>query len=562
MSDSQTVTSAAESAVSRNPEAIPLSSSVTTLLNPITPDQPAGNDVSDHPLFMQLSMQAQNPAPNYVQWVSSAEKILEETGKDLRVAVWLAFGWYRKEGLTGLGDGLALIHELLKKYGDSLLPTDNQKRGKALRFLNAKIPMFLKKETVDTGNRNRIIAIETAFRQLESECKNRYPDEANSLKDIGAQIMDLAGKAKKLDSADTVSNAAVPAPRAAEPAEPRPVPGPQKPASGGASPDGRVITSEKDSVLRIKQALLYFFEEQKEGSKVQKIPSQGLPYALSRSLVWTNLRTPVSKNEITEIDGPAKERIAFLSARFAESDWDVLIPSIETDFLMRDGVRYWLDGQRFVVLALSNKGEAFGEAAGIIKMHLAKLVQRNPNLPKLIFKDKQTPFAGNETLQWIDDEIRPLMGEGKQKPAAHFPVLNEEYDSIKTEYETALAALPQGFEEYAKTMQRAMDGDTRRKGRFLRTLSLANYCFQAKKYSLASIFLKDLREKIDAFQLAQWEPSLCVAVWQAAFMNNRKLIETENREAPKAALWDEQKELYLKIGAFDCVMAQTISENS
>jgi hypothetical protein len=186
---------------------------------------------------------------------------------------------------------------------------------------------------------------------------------------------------------------------------------------------------------------------------------------------------------------------------------------------------------------------------------LARLINRVPGLVKLKFKDKTTAFADNETVQWIEGEVKGMLGKGKTAERILPPIMGEEYETINKEYETACAELPENFEKNAEAMQKAMTGDLRRKGRFLRALNLANFCITAKKHELAKALLQDLAQKIEAYQLAEWEPALCVAVWQSTYLNNLKLLRSEAFEAQKPALERQQEELYLKISNYDCLLA-------
>ena len=55
-----------------------------------------------------------------------AERMLSETGKDLRVVQHLALAWLLEQGITGLGDGFRLIDALLEQYGADLHPKPDE----------------------------------------------------------------------------------------------------------------------------------------------------------------------------------------------------------------------------------------------------------------------------------------------------------------------------------------------------------------------------------------------------------------------------------------------------
>jgi type VI secretion system protein ImpA len=55
-----------------------------------------------------------------------AERMLGETGKDLRVVQHLALAWLLEQGVTGLGDGFRLIDALLEQYGAEVHPKPDE----------------------------------------------------------------------------------------------------------------------------------------------------------------------------------------------------------------------------------------------------------------------------------------------------------------------------------------------------------------------------------------------------------------------------------------------------
>jgi uncharacterized protein YfeS len=107
-------------------------------------------------------------------------------------------------------------------------------------------------------------------------------------------------------------------------------------------------------------------------------------------------------------------------------------------------------------------------------------------------------------------------------------------------------------------MQQQISGDTRRKGRFLRQLNLANLCIEAKQFQLAKVHLLQLIDKIEEYNLAEWEQALCVAVWQSTYLVNNNLLETEDKES-KNRIENEQAKLFSKIANYDGVLAIKLS---
>jgi type VI secretion system protein ImpA len=105
------------------------------LLNPISPDLPAGSDLRYAPIASQIREARRNEealsqgewkrdikTADYLLVTTLATKALRQNGKDLQVAAWLTEALLAREGLPGLRQGLELLHGLLTTYWDTVYP--------------------------------------------------------------------------------------------------------------------------------------------------------------------------------------------------------------------------------------------------------------------------------------------------------------------------------------------------------------------------------------------------------------------------------------------------------
>ena len=134
--------------------------------------------------------------------------------------------------------------------------------------------------------------------------------------------------------------------------------------------------------------------------------------------------------------------------------------------------------------------------------------------------------------------------------------MGEEYDEIKKEYEAACRRVPAEFDAVAKAMQAGIQAETRRKGRFLRTLHLANLCLHSHEERLARVFLEKLEQDISEHRLDEWEPELCVEVWSSHYLALECMLKSETDAAQCAQLRQRLEELYAKIALQDCAVAR------
>ena len=553
--------------MSQTSSEIQVPAKVVDLLKDIAADFPAGKDASADEAYFRLEMEIGKVSPDYKVCGDFASEILARKSKDLRVASWLCFSWYRDEKITGFINGLTLVSELLRKFGGKLFPPSPVHRGKSLQFLNSgRVVRLLEAEQVSRDSIPLFLDLSRSLERMMAESRAQLGEQAPQLKELGQIIAGHAAEAKQLQEAPSAAQSPAPAkppdkaapappvkepsqsPRVSEPEKPRERPAPEP---AGASLKDVSAASEKEAIVAVKRALRYFFEQEKDEAKKYG------PYVfgISRALMWGKVIPPSSEGDVTPLGAPDGAIQNKIKEWYTAKEWDRLIAAVELNFLDEDsGFKYWLTGQRYVQGALEQKGGGAVRAAEEIKFQLARLLQRFPDFIRLKFSN-QTPFADDETSRWIDESVRTVMGKGGGGEAILPPILGEDYEPVNREYRTACAELPANFEKNLKAMQQGMAGEILRKGRFLRILNLANYSLAAKQHELAKTYVSCLLDKIEAYQLAQWEPALCLAAWESAYLVNKKLMDGEKNKERHEALERQKKELFARIGNIDGVLA-------
>jgi type VI secretion system protein VasJ len=557
-----------------NPEPtdIQIPAAVAALLNPIPGDLPAGQDASSKEAYFKLEMEIGKVSPDYRLCADLASEILSGKSKDLRVAVWLCFTWFRNDKIPGFVNGLLLIQELLKRYGNGLFPASPVHRGKSLQFLNSgRVVKLFEAEKVAGDTAPAFLGLSGAFEKMLAESRKQLAELAPELNNLAQtitsrvtdakQILEDLRAAPKADSARPTEKPpgekprAEPLPQVKEPLPEKSKEGERPKEKPAPEPPGGLkdlaAGSEKDAIVAVKRALKYFLEQEKDEAKKY----QPMVFGISRALVWGRVLMPSHEDFVTPFNAPDAAIQGKIKEWFANKEWDKLIPAVELNFLDEDsGFKNWLTAQRYVCGALEQKGGGAAKTAEEIRFHLAWLLRRFPDFVRLRFNDK-TPLADDETSRWIDESVRTAMGKGGQDAEVLPPILGEDYEPINREYRSACADLPADFEKNLKAMQLGMAGEIRRKGRFLRTLNLANYCLAAKQYELASIHVSGLLEKIESYQLTAWEPALCLATWESAYLVTKKLMAGEKNKERLASLEQQQKDLFARIGNLDGALA-------
>jgi type VI secretion system protein ImpA len=128
-----------------------MSPDVDTLLQPVSADAPAGEDLENDPARLELDHLAQGkperhmgkvtvPAeePNWSVVESKAAQLLQRS-KDLSVASQVVRAWLARRGFIGLSEGLQFLDRLLQIYWDQAYPRvegDGTARLNAFAFLS------------------------------------------------------------------------------------------------------------------------------------------------------------------------------------------------------------------------------------------------------------------------------------------------------------------------------------------------------------------------------------------------------------------------------------------
>lgn len=541
---------------------------VEELLNPITKSEPCGTDITNDQDYFKLSMEIGKTVPDYKVCADLGVDLLKEKSKDLWVASWLCFSWFRIEKMVGVRNGLCLLYNLLTKFEEKLFPTKINHRAKAIQYLNSsRFFKLLEKVDIDKSNAELVTEIAYTFKNMLEECNKQFGENAPVLNSVKQVIEDQLEKAQKIlllpkqeekpEVKETTEKKEQVVQKTEEKKEdvktetPKEVAQP-KPTVAEIKP----VASSKDAVEEIKNNLIFFFDN--KGAN-QEPPSGAFIYGLSRTLQWKRLSIPANNDNVTQIVQPNQNIQNGLKQVLMNKQWDRLINGIEKNFLIDDsGFMYWLDIQRYVSNALEMKGGEFLQAAEEIKFQLAKLIYRIPNIYKLKFNDGKTVFADNETIEWIKKEVNTLFEKnGTKKSQILPPIMSEEYEVINKEYKSACNELPDKFEENFSKIQKNIEGDTRRKGRFLRTLNLANYCIESENFQLAKIYLSDLESKIEEYNLVEWEPALCVAVWQSQYIIN----SNSNINEDNIKLLSEKEKLFQKIAKYNGILAMKLNDH-
>ncbi len=537
---------------------------VQDFLEPIPGDSPAGTDASNAEEYFKLGMEYPKTVPDYKNWIDLSDVILKVKSKDIKVASWMCFALYRSEQLKGFKNGLELVYNLLKKFGNDLFPENPALKSKAIQFLNtSRVTKLIEREEINKSNADDVIKIGELLKLILTECEKLMPDNIPVLQGL-QDIMAAHSETSKKASAPPPLPEKKPAPPV-QPKTERQTPisfsREEQPVAAAKAPRP---ASEDEAGVQLRRILTYYYEVIENNETIERVPESFFTFGIARQLQWSTLVLPTAEEKVTGIEPPNEIIRKLIKDWFSENKTEVLIPRIELEFIKDNSeFRYWLDAQRYLVLFLERKGGNYLIAAYDIKYHLSRLIKRLPELQTLIFSGGEIPFADKETIRWLDEIARSSPTAEKTTESGTVsltPIVDSTYEEIIAEYNQAIKNLPKEFEENFQKMQLKLSSEERPKGKFLRRLNIGNLCYEAKQYSVAKVNLEELKVIIDEMNLAEWEPALSTAVWRSLYLTNIQLLFMTENENSKIILEKEQEELFNKIAKYNGILAINLEQ--
>jgi type VI secretion system protein VasJ len=534
---------------------------IAEFLDPIPGDSPAGKDASNDEEYFKLSMEFPKTVPDYRNWIDLSNIILKEKSKDIKVASWLCFALYRTDKLKGFRNGLELVYQLLRKYGNNLFPENPAIKSKAIQFLStSRVTKLVEREEINKSNADEILKIDELLGLIAVESANILPNNIpvlQALQDIISVHKENVKKA--LTAAPEKKIVPVSQPKPETKVTSSSTTREEQPAVKSTRP-----ASEDEANIQLRRTLTYYYEVIQNNETVERVPESFFAFGIARQLQWSMIQLPTAEDKITGIEPPNEIIRKLIKDWFNSNNFNVLIPRIEVEFIKDNSeFRYWLDAQRYLVLSLEKKGGNYNIAAEDIKYFLLRLVSRIPEILNLKFAGGEIPFADKDTIRWINDEVKNKAATAKSSDTNSnllTPIVDHSYDEINREYNLVVAGLPKNFESSYQTMQEKLSSEDRIKGKFLRRLNMANFCYEAKQYTLAKVNLEELKMMIDELNLDEWEPALSTAVWQSLYLTNVQLFFNIEIEENKNLLEKQQEELFYKIAKHNGLLAINLEQ--
>lgn len=475
-------------------------------LKPIRPDAPVGDDPGYDDDFLAIKEEvAKLSEVNDTFIVESAERLLKASAKDVRLAVYYAYGRMRRDGAEGIGDGFELLSALIDRFGAQLLPARAESRKAALECLAG---------ATFTDRLDRVQGLTDAL--LE-----RTLSALALILERTAQWPEMARPA--LDGLFRRFEARVEAPLAAVSPGTGELSRLSQPSASSALPAASDMSSTRDLLDRARQ-MAFFLREQPQGYLSA--------YRLMRCVRWDTL-TDVPPHEAsgkTRLVAPRAELRAQLKRLLLQRQWPGLLDRVEQAFA-EGANHFWLDLQYYAFTAQDQAGGEFSRVRDLLATDCALMLERLPGLEQLAFTDG-TPFADDTTLEWI---ARYATVRDVERGEAVVPVsvASASTDWAETEAQATDLVAQQNLEAALAWLQAlpVQDGE---RDRFVRQLVMARVAERSDRADTALHLLSALDQSAQRFQLAAWEPALAFEAKQQLLRLLK--VRMTRKDADKVAL--------------------------
>ncbi|MWP50319.1 MULTISPECIES: type VI secretion system protein TssA [unclassified Gilliamella] len=457
-------------------------------LKPISLDKPTGEDLTYHDTFQEIKEEiAKLSGIDYELVAMESENILKKNSKDVRVVTYYCLARLHLDGANGYAEGVEILAGLLEKFGTSVYPSRHNIRKNAIEWLaNARfLEPLTQLQPISEKCLSRIIL---ALNQIDSICQTLFVGETLEQKleapDLSALVHFFSNNLKQPVKSTQPENASSSMPVSDS-----------MPESFPKLSDAK-ISSQRD-LLDQARKMAAFLREKPEGYLAAG--------RFLRILRWDTIvdLPPADHRGRTRLPAPRTELKQNISRLIIQQQWAELFERVEAAF-MEGANHFWLDLQRATVMALQKMGAPHQAWADIFLADIGLMLERLNGIERLSF-DNGTPFADDETLNWIATNARiHHLDEGDSIEPISISGENDWNEIEKQALELAHS------ESIEKAFQWLQNLPTLRspKQRYLLQYTQARVAEQMGKQDIAMKLLLGLNSQQQTMTLLQWEPEL------------------------------------------------------
>ncbi|BBF86432.1 uncharacterized protein ImpA [Aquitalea magnusonii] len=445
---------------------------IALLLQPCQADKPCGEDVAEHEVFLQLKDNLSRLSGlDCLALEQDCRLLLQQQGKDLRPAVYLAYAWTRQHGWNGLYQGLELLEALSLHYGTALHPQRQAARHAILGWLgSSKVLDWLL--SLDAPSP----PLRQALQQQLDNLAEQWASHAIELDTAWAQLR------------STLATSDGSLPHSASAA-----------SSQTSHPPSANVIESSQMLLEQLRAMCGYLRQQPQGAFAA--------FRLARVVRWDSIAQPPPHDgqQRTRLPAPRPELRQTLTRLLLQKQWHALLEKADSAFLEAAN-HFWLDLQYLAWQALGQLGESHQHWRDIALSDIALMRHRLCGIEQLCFADG-SPFADDNTLEWLASQavVHDLSGGDNQLAPPLISVTGTDLKDIGQQAQ--LLAEQQGLEAALGWLQSLPrpHGLRQQAQQLLLTAQLAESCDRA---DIALGIVSGLEQQLCSQEICQWDPEL------------------------------------------------------
>lgn len=499
----------------------PISELLTAIITPISGDQPFGGSINHDVDFDTLKAEFGKIGNLDVGMIeTTAQKILREKAKDIRVLSFLAYAMVRNDNWEALADIFDGLAQLAVKNFDALQPDRERAKELAFKWLSEeRFKGVLADKKPAEADHPQIVRLLDALAKIKPVLEQKFPQNTPFPGELQRNAVAWEKGCKPKPAAEAPA-ASAPGGQAAEPME----------------------TPKQAGGIARKAALFL----------IEKEPQRPLGYRLMRSLRWDIMeKAPPAEGGRTQLPGPNAQQRTYFSGLVAQQDWKNAQAKAESAFAGASN-HLWIDLQRIIVTACEKLGDPYKEVKTAILLETAYFIRRLPDIPALSFADG-SPFCDEATKKWLAGEVRAVLSGASGQPAQ--AAAGDLFDKELKKVNELVGAGK--LEEAIDLVQSGIRTAKCERDSFRRSMLVGTLLLQAKQADIAVSVLEMLDQKAMVYCLDKWDPDLAVEAWSLLVQAYRaaragkpaniqvSLQEKQNSILTKVSYIDPKKALQL-----------------
>jgi len=473
-------------------------------VKPLAADNFCGEDASFSEEFEVLKAEVDkdtsihaNGSTDWVIVLRMATEFFSGKSKNLWALAYGVYAYYQVNGLSGSIAAFATLTEILTTYWDWLypLPERMQRRLAPLQWLCTRMETSAKSTGFIGENPQSISALQVECERLQNLLNLKMGDSAPSFMVIFSKVSVLEAVTPNTDEL------------LLSPAQPNSTASEIRPIAAVLTDlnlDGRVPGGVLPQLIRNVMEQ----NRQLAGHLLSLNMLDERAYQLHRTALWgTLLQLPQSDHAgKTQLScGVPTDKIQAYSAAVDNKQFGDILPNLERSAAKAP---YWLEGHYMVARCLEGLGAT--AALGCIRTALSQLLGRFPELQGYKFKCG-TPFAPSKIVPWLETLSTVPLG-AKQPYSEKGPGggKNEANMSEVRLHEAIGICQEKNFQAGLLHLGNVLPG--RNRSAIHHGMLQARYCMAAGKRKTAATLLHALYDKLEQWNLLDWEPELTASL--------------------------------------------------